>query len=194
MSRTDQELSDVREAAGRSLDEAARQVELFALAYDELKQLARRARRKGNRSETLDTTALVHEVFLKIRVRDEARDRDPAYLRALASRAMRQILVDRARRRLSDKRGNDVEHITLSGINVAANDTPFDLVAVERALNELESLDARLARLVELHVFAGMSMPEVANLLAVTERTAFRDWRKARAFLISHLGSAGNPP
>jgi RNA polymerase sigma factor (TIGR02999 family) len=193
VSQTGQELSDVREAAGRSLDDASRQAELFALAYDELKQLARRTRRNGNRSETLDTTALVHEVFLKIRVRDEARDRDPTYLRALASRAMRQILVDRARRRHSDKRGNEVQHVTLNGINAAASDTPFDLVAVERALNELESLDARLARLVELHVFAGMSMPEVAGVLAVTERTAFRDWRKARAFLISHLGSVGNP-
>lgn len=192
MSRTSQESPDTRETAGRSLD-ASRQADLFALAYDELKQLARRARRRAHRSETLDTTALVHEVFLKIRVRDEARDKDPSYLRALASRAMRQILVDRARRRLSDKRGNDVPHVTLSGINATASDAPFDLVAVERALTELEGLDVRLARLVELHVFAGMSMPEVANVLAVAERTAFRDWRKARAFLISHLGTAENP-
>src|SRR5512142_1005608 len=135
------------------------QAALFALAYDELKRIAHRARRGSPRAETIDTTALVHEVFLKIRVRDETRDEDPAYLRALAARAMRQILVDRARRRLADKRGRGVQHVTLSGIDAAADATPFDLVAVERALAELERLDARLARLVEMHVFAGMSMP-----------------------------------
>jgi RNA polymerase sigma factor (TIGR02999 family) len=166
---------------------------LFALAYDELKRLARRARRSGPAAETIDTTALVHEAFLKIRVRDEARDADPTYLRALAARAMRQILVDRARRRMADKRGQGVPHVTLGGIDASSDATPFDLVAVEGALSELERLDARLARLVELHVFAGMSMPEVAHVLAVTERTAFRDWRKARAFLVAHLGVAGAP-
>lgn len=177
---------------GASRDSAleASQATLFALAYDELKRLARRARRGAPAQETLDTTALVHEAFLKIRVRDQARDEDPGYLRALAARAMRQVLVDRARRRLADKRGGGPQHVTLGGIQTPAGERPFDLIAVDRALTELEALDARLARLVELHVFAGMTMTEVASVLDVTERTAFRDWRKARAFLVEHLDAA----
>ena len=164
------------------------QAVLFALAYDELKRIAHRARRDSPRAETIDTTALVHEVFLKIRVRDEARDQDPAYLRALASRAMRQILVDRARRRLADKRGEGMPLVALDGLSAASGEAaPFDLLSVEHALTELERLDERLARLVEMRVFAGMSMTEVANVLEVNERTAYRDWRKARAFLVGHL-------
>ena len=167
---------------------ASAQALLFALAYDELKRIAHRARRDSPRAETIDTTALVHEVFLKIRVRDEARDQDPAYLRALASRAMRQILVDRARRRLADKRGEGMPLVALDGLSAASGEAaPFDLLSVEHALTELERLDERLARLVEMHVFAGMSMTEVANVLEVNERTAYRDWRKARAFLVGHL-------
>lgn len=171
---------------------ASAQAVLFALAYAELKRIAHRARRDSPRAETIDTTALVHEAFLKIRVRDEARDKDPAYLRALAARAMRQILVDRARRRLADKRGEGMQLVTLEGLAApSAEAAPFDLLAVEHALSELERLDERLARVVEMHVFAGMSMIEVANVLNVNERTAYRDWRKARAFLIDHLGAAG---
>jgi len=173
---------------------ASRQSMLFALAYEELKRIAHRARRDSPRAETIDTTALVHEVFLKIRVRDEARDEDPAYLRALAARAMRQILVDRARRRLADKRGEGMPLVTLDAVGAASGEAaPFDLVSVEHALAELERLDERLVRLVEMHVFAGMSMTEVAKVLAVTERTAYRDWRKARAFLIGHLEAIGTP-
>ncbi|HEY0233180.1 MAG TPA: ECF-type sigma factor [Dokdonella sp.] len=191
MSQTGLEVPDTPGVFALPCENTPPQAQLFALAYEELKHLARRARRGGHRSETLDTTALVHEAFLKISVRDEARDKDPAYLRALAARAMRQILIDRARRRLSDKRGQGMQNVTLSGVDAASDETPFDLVAVERALTELERLDVRLARVVELHVFAGMSMGEVAQVLAVTERTTFRDWRKARAFLIDHLSSVG---
>jgi len=176
--------------AGRAVP-LVHEADLFALAYDELKKIARRARRGRAGYETLDTTALVHETFLKIRGRDEARDADPDYLRALAARAMRQILVDRSRRRLADKRGAGPRHVTLSGIDAADHEMPFDLVAVDRALAALEVLDVRLARLVELHVFSGMAMPEVATFLAITERTAFRDWRKARAFLVTHFDAAG---
>jgi len=179
-------------ASAAETADASAQADLFALAYDELKRIAHRARRNSPRAETIDTTALVHEVFLKIRVRDEARDKDPAYLRALAARAMRQVLVDRARRRLADKRGEGVPLVTLDGLNAASGQAaPFDLLSVEHALTELERLDERLARLIEMHVFAGMSMTEVAHVLEVNERTAYRDWRKARAFLIGHLDAAG---
>lgn len=161
--------------------------ELYTLAYSELKRLARQMRRKAHSAETLDTTALVHEAYLKIRSHTQAGDKDSGYLRALAARAMRQILVDRARRRMADKRGGGLNHLALQGASIPLGEQPFDLVSVDRALHALEALAPRLARLVELHVFAGLSMPEVANYLEITERTAFRDWRKARAFLVQQL-------
>ncbi len=166
--------------------------QLFALAYQELKRLARRERRRAPGADTLDTTALVHETFLKIRQRAEIGERDASYLRALAARAMRQILVDRARRRQAGKRGAGAARVTLEGLEVDAVGNCFDLVQVDRGLTLLEQLDARLARVVELHVFAGLAMAEVAQALGVNERTAFRDWRKARAFLVSQLDPSGD--
>lgn len=172
-------------------DTASPATALFALAYDELKKLARGTRRSGGgASATLDTTALVHEAYLKIDAYADAGGLDASHLRALAARAMRQILVDRARRRMTRKHGAGPRYVTLDGIGDAAGNTPYDLVSVDRSLRELESLDERLARVVELHVFAGMSMPEIAAALAVTERTVFRDWRRARAFLVDRLQPA----
>lgn len=159
----------------------------FALAYDELKRVARRERRRAHFAETLDTTALVHETYLKIRLRADLHARDSGYLLALAARAMRQILVDRARRRLAAKRNHGQDCMPLEGLTLFAKQATCDLVQVDRALCLLEAMDPRLARVVELHVFAGMAMPSVGEALGVTERTAFRDWRKARAFLIQHL-------
>ncbi len=161
--------------------------ELYLVAYAELKRLAQRLRRQAHEAETLDTTALVHEAYLKIRGHEQASGKDPTYLHALAARAMRQILVDRARRRMADKRGGGLAHITLEGIAVAVDKQAFDLVDVDHALQALDALAPRLAEVVELHVFAGLSMPEVAAFLEITERTAFRDWRKARAFLVQKL-------
>lgn len=164
---------------------------LFALAYDELKRLARRARRGGGAvSATLDTTALVHEAFLKVGAHADAIGVDAGHLRALVARAMRQILVDRARRRVTRKHGSGPLHVTLEGVPARSDPAPYDLVLVDRALDALEALDARLAKVVELHVFGGMTMAEVATALAVTERTAFRDWRRARAFLVERLDLA----
>lgn len=172
-------------------DATPSQKALFALAYDELKRLARGARRGRNAmSATLDTTALVHEAFLKVGAHADAIGMDVAHLRALVARAMRQILVDRARRRMTRKHGSGPRHVTLDGVSDGCGPAPYDLVLVDRVLDELEGLDARLARVVELHVFGGMSMAEVATALAVAERTAFRDWRRARAFLIERLDLA----
>ena len=164
----------------------------FALAYEELKRVARRERRRAPSAETLDTTALVHETYLKIRLRADLRGRDAGYLLALAARAMRQILVDRARHRLAAKRNHGRDTIPLEGITLRTNQAPFDLVQVDNALCLLEAIDQRLARVVELHVFAGMAMPSVGAALGITERTAFRDWRKARAFLVQHLETANS--
>lgn len=169
---------------------AASSGDLFALAYDELKRLAHHARRERRSYETLDTTALVHETYLKIGTHELAQGKEPGYLRALAARAMRQILVDRARRRMADKRGAGIPQVTLNGLEAGSSAQPFDLVAVDAALTRLEALDARFAQVVELHVFAGMPIVEIATRLALSERTVFRSWRAARAFLIGQLAAS----
>ncbi|MBN8481873.1 MAG: RNA polymerase subunit sigma [Xanthomonadales bacterium] len=167
---------------------------LFELAYDELKRLAHHARRGRASHETLDTTALVHETYLKIGRHELAQGDDPGHLRALVARAMRQILVDRARRRMAGKRGAGAPQVTLNGLEPEGAAQPFDLVAVDAALTRLEALDARYARIVELHVFAGMPLVQVAARLGLGERTVFRCWRAARAFLIEQLVASDTAP
>lgn len=174
--------------------EPASSGDLFALAYDELKRLAHHARRERRSHETLDTTALVHEAYLKIGRHDLAQGSEPGHLRALVARAMRQILVDRARRRMAGKRGAGAPQVTLNGLEPEGAAQPFDLVAVDAALTRLEALDARYARIVELHVFAGMPLVQVAARLGLGERTVFRCWRAARAFLIEQLVASDTAP
>ena len=160
---------------------------VLGLAYAELKRLAHAARRRARPQQTLDTTTLVHEAYLKIENYPQVAGMDGEHLRALVARSMRQILVDRARAAARQKRGGLLEHVTLGRADAAMPDTPLDVVAVDRALGALEELDARLGRIVEMHVFAGMTMTEIARVRGVTERTVFRDWRKARAFLMLQL-------
>lgn len=160
---------------------------LFALVYQELRRIARRQRRAAGSPATLDTTALVHEVYLKLHSVPEATMVDRAHLLSLAARAMRQILVDHARGRSRLKRGGPY---TITGLRdelgVAAD--MVDLVMLDDALTRLAELDPRAGQLVEWRVFAGLDIAEIARLQGLTERTVFRDWRRARAFLVQHLG------
>ena len=160
--------------------------ELFALVYGELRRIARSQRRAAGEPATLDTTALVHEVYLKLHaVADASLDR--AHFVSLAARAMRQVLVDHARSRSRLKRGGD-SVITDLGDRFGVASDIVDFVALDEALTRLAQFDARAARLVEWHVFAGLGIAEIAQMQQLTERTVFRDWRKARAFLIEQLG------
>ena len=158
----------------------------FEDLYDQLRALARREL-SGKRRATLSTTLLVHEVFLKL-------DRHPvdvterASFMALAAKAMRCVLVDHFRSVNAKKRGGELARITL--VTDLSQDNGQDSVAVldiERGLQALEILDARLATVVELHFYAGMEFAEIARQLQLTPRTIHRDWRKARAFLLTHL-------
>lgn len=162
-----------------------------ALVYAELRQLARRARRPYAAYETLNTTGLAHEAYLKLAESAAGSGLSPAHLRALVARCLRQVLVDRARKRYSAKHGAravaplaSIEAVTLDSDGAPQ---PFDLLAADQVLNQLATLDPRLAAVVEQHVFGGMSFAEIAGLHGLTERTIFRDWRKARAFLLSRL-------
>lgn len=163
---------------------------LFPLVYEELRGRARRELRRRSPGETLNTTALVHEVYLKLADASPLALEDRRHFFALAARAMRQIVVDHARRALAQKRGGGARAVTLDAPELGVQPVqPAELLALDRALSELGELDERLARTVELRFFAGLSVEETAEAMDVSPRTVKRDWRKARAFL--HHAIAG---
>jgi RNA polymerase sigma factor (TIGR02999 family) len=164
---------------------------LFPIVYRELRQLARGQRRRLRAGATLNTTAVVHEAYLKLVDAPQVSVRDRQHFLALAARAMRQILVDHARRRRASKRGADAHHTDLDGREIVAESKALDVLALEDALNELGALEARLVQIVELRFFAGLSVDETAEALGLAPRTVDRDWRRARAFLHHELRSAG---
>ena len=161
---------------------------LVPLVYDTLRQLAgQRLRSAGSRPVTLQPTALVHEAFLRL-VHGDIDWQSRAHFFAVASRTMRNIAIDHARRRGADKRGGDVVHVDLtSDSELAAAGPVIDLLALDEALSRLEALDARQARVVELRFFAGLSAEETAEVLGCSEATVVRDWRIARAWLMREL-------
>src|SRR5262249_16983834 len=140
---------------------------------------------------TLRTTALVHEVYLRMAQGQPIGARDREHFYATAARAMRQILVDHARRRTADKRGGGVRPEALDdqiiGQLVAPEGREEEILAIRAALRNLETVDERLAKLVEMRFYGGLSVEETAEMLGVSERTVKRDWRKARAFLYRQL-------
>jgi len=160
---------------------------LVELAYHELRMIAHRhlaARGHGGGGDTLQTTALVHEAYLKLAA-SGARGvwRDEAHFRAVASVAMRQILVDRARARATSKHGGGLTRVSLDADAISASDDPDMLLALDAALDRLATLSPRLAQLVELRFYGGLSDQEIAGELGVTARTVQRDWTKARMLL-----------
>ena len=173
--RVDQLLSATNEA---SLDE------LMPVVYEELKRLARHHRRSN---DTLSTTELVHEAFLKF-PRDNAHWEGRAHFFGAASRAMRQVLVDFARRRTAEKRGGDVDIVSLGEGDAAVEVELDEILALDEALEKLEDVDSRLRQIVELRFFAGLSQSVVGELLGVSERTVEREWLKARLVLLDVLG------
>lgn len=161
---------------------------LFEVAYQELRRIARGQRRAAGTPLTLDTTALVHEVYVKLHAVQAARTLDRAHLLSLATRAMRQILVDHARAQRRLKRGGGLVITKLGeeqGVDTEA--TPLDLVALDDALGKLAQFDPRAGQVMELRVFGGLEIAEIAQLQHLTERTVFRDWRRARAWLVREL-------
>jgi RNA polymerase sigma factor (TIGR02999 family) len=169
------------------LGERAALDRLFELVYDELHLLARK---QLGSAETVRTTALVHELYLRMARGDGVTPEDRAHFFSTAARAMRQILVDHARRKQAAKRGGGVRPEVLDEARVGTDVRREEILAVDAALARLEELDARLARLVEMRFYAGLSVEEAAEALGVSDRTVKRDWRKARAFLYRELHGA----
>ncbi len=161
---------------------------LVPLVYGELRARAHRQLAHGVPGDTLSTTALVHEAYLKLVDSAHQSYQNRVHFFAVASRAMRQILVDHARQRAAGKR-NGGRPISLDAELIAAPGRGEELIALDDALTQLERLDARLARIVELRFFGGLSVEETAEVTELSPRTVKRDWRKARAFLYRAIES-----
>ena len=160
---------------------------LLPIVYDELKRLAHRHLVADGGSVTLSTTELAHETFLKLSA--SATDWDSrAHFFGAASRAMRQLLVDMARRRRAQKRGGEFEIVSLGDHDVAIEVELDEILAVDAALDQLERLDPRLRSIVELRFFAGVPEHEIGAMLGVSTRTIEREWLKARLVLLEALG------
>jgi RNA polymerase sigma factor (TIGR02999 family) len=163
---------------------------LFGLVYEELHALARAQVRRGPQG-TLSPTGLVHEVYLRLVERSGMQLEDRRHFFALSARAMRQIVVDFARRRAADKRGGSAKPLTLDERVLALPERAAEIVALDDALGRLETLEPRLSRVVELRFFGGLSIEETAESLGVSPRTVKREWQKARAFLFAELYPEG---
>jgi RNA polymerase sigma factor (TIGR02999 family) len=176
-------------AASRRGDAAASE-RIFAALYDELKRIAHRERRRLRHGETLETTAVVHEAYLRLARDEQLPWESRSHLLGTAAVAMRHLLVDRARARLAAKRGSGEEAGELDReLAVEATQASEDVVALDQALDRLALTSPRLARVVELRFFGGLSEDEVGRALELDERTIRRDWMKAKAFLQHQLSS-----
>jgi RNA polymerase sigma-70 factor, ECF subfamily len=162
---------------------------LFPLVYHELHRLANAYMRRERHDHTLQTTALVHEAYLRLVGQRDVRWHTRAHFFAVAARVMRNILVDHARGRGRAKRGEAKPELPLGDIAVMSDERADELVAVNSALDSLTAIDPRKSRVFELRYFGGMSVDEAAEALKVSPATVTRDWRMARAWLRRELGS-----
>ena len=174
-------LTELRSGRHGALDQ------LIPLVYNELRAIAHRQLALRARGSTLSTTALVHETYLKLVDQSRADWRDRAHFLAVASIAMRHVLVDRAKARATLKRGGERRRITLDDSHIAVDDQPDALLQLDGAMNRLAELQPRLARVVECRFFGGLTEDEIAEALGVTARTVQRDWAKARMLLQREL-------
>jgi RNA polymerase sigma factor (TIGR02999 family) len=161
---------------------------VFPLVYEELRGLAHRALAGERPDQTLSTTALVHETYIKLSGLDRMRWHNRGHFLATCAQAMRRVVVNYARDRRRLKRGGGHARLPLSEALVAAQDSPDELLSLEEALERLESLNARQCRVVECRFFAGLSVPDTAEALGLSEATVKRDWAVARAWLNNWLG------
>ncbi|MCC6293359.1 MAG: sigma-70 family RNA polymerase sigma factor [Bryobacterales bacterium] len=169
---------------------------LFSVTYEELRRLAASVK-QGDQSATLNPTALVNEAWMRLRGAPGLDVESPLHFKRIAARAMRQILVEAARRRQAQKRGGEgvarllpLEEAAAHG--AASAPDAEEVLALEAALNELETLDARQAHMVEARFFGGLEVAELMELFRVSEATVMRDWRMARAWLAQRMkGGAG---
>lgn len=174
-------LARARAGDAQALDAA------YVAVYDELKRAARLQLRRMH--DAFQTTALVHEAYLKLAGGAQLVAVDRNHLLALSARAMRQVLVDHARARKADKRGGGQDALTLTASIGSGDQAAVEVLALDQLLASLHKVDERAAQIVELRYFGGYSEIEIARMLDISDRTLRRDWRKARAFLLSEMGA-----
>lgn len=162
--------------------------ELVPLIYDELKRQAHRFLRKERRNHTLQTTALVHEAYIRLIGQNSVDWKNRAHFFAIAATTMRRILVNYAKARNRKKRGGPAENLPLDEVLiVGTRDRDIDLLALDKSLNELATLDEQQARIVELRYFSGLTIKETAEVLKISPATIKREWRMAKAWLKAEL-------
>ena len=168
--------------------DAAAVNQLIPVVYEELRRLAKRHMARQRKGHTLQTADLVSEAYLKLVNVKEAGWKDRIHFFAVASQAMRSVLVDYARRRGYAKRGGNPIRVSLSEADQAAEEKSAEVIAIDEALGRLAALDPRKSRVVELRYFGGLTVEESAELLGVSSKTIDREWRWARAWLHRELG------
>ena len=162
---------------------------LLPLVYDELRRQAARYLRRERAGHTLQTTALIHEAYLRLVDQKNVHWQNRAHFFGLAAQLMRRILVDHARTKKRDKRGGSDIRVSLTGVQVLAKSQEVDVVALDEALDRLEQLDEQQSRIVELRFFSGLTVEETAEALSISPATVKRDWSMAKAWLHRELSS-----
>ena len=163
------------------------EAKLVPLIYDELRRLAARRLRRERRDHTLQTTALVHEAYLKLAGQRDVKWQNRTHFFAVASQSMRRILVDYARTQQRTKRGGKLPKVALDEVCVVSPGPSDELLAVDESLARLEKLDPRQARIIELRYFGGLSVDETAEALGISAKTVTREWNVAKAWLYGDL-------
>lgn len=174
-------LVDARDGGAEALER------VFPIVYDRLREIAHIHLGRDGEGRTVSTTALVHEAYLKLVDAERAGWQDRNHFFSLASRAMRQILIDYARKHRAARRGGELHRVDLDDVQIAVVDRADTLVALDEALTRLAAFSPRLAQVVELKFFGGLTEEEAAGVLGMTDRTVRRDWIKARGWLQKEL-------
>ena len=160
---------------------------LMPLVYDELRRLARYYMRRERAGQTLQTTALVNEAYLRLVDQRNVRWQNRAHFFAIAAQLMRRILVDKARKRYNAKRGGNLRKVSLDGVAVLSGERDADLIALDEALIDLEAMDSRKSKIVELRFFGGLNIEEAAEALSISPATVQREWSVAKAWLYREI-------
>ena len=164
---------------------------LWQLTYDELRRIAKAHLRRESPNHTLSATSLVHEAYMRLADQTRVQWQNRSHFFGVASQACRRVLVDHARQRLAQKRGGGAVAVTLSDHLVVSDDRTEEILAVNRALERLATVDERLCKLVEYRYFGGLSEEETAEALDLSTRTVRREWAKAKGWLVEELRGTG---
>jgi RNA polymerase sigma-70 factor, ECF subfamily len=167
--------------------------QLLPLVYAELRRIAARQLRSERNNHTLQPTALVHEVYLRLVDQRQGDWKNRAHFFGVAAQVMRRILVDHARRHIAGKRGDGVRRLSIDDAREVPASSEMPILALDNALDRLAGVDSDLAKIVELRAFGGLTIEEAAHVMEVSPSTAKRDWRTAKAWLTRELGPEARP-